>query len=81
LKRGAAAPLQVGYIGYLGTMSAPFIDYLVADRTIIPTTHRPHYAERISRHLEAAYLAIYERYIADLPPDDLEIPRGDHPRT
>ena len=42
-----AAPLQVSYIGYLGTMSAPFIDYLVADRTIVPVTARQHYAEKI----------------------------------
>jgi predicted O-linked N-acetylglucosamine transferase (SPINDLY family) len=42
-----AAPLQVSYIGYLGTMSAPFMDYLVADRTIVPSTHRPYYAEKI----------------------------------
>jgi protein O-GlcNAc transferase len=42
-----AAPLQVSYVGYLGTMSAPFIDYLVADRTIIPPSHRPYYAEKI----------------------------------
>jgi predicted O-linked N-acetylglucosamine transferase (SPINDLY family) len=42
-----AAPLQVSYIGYPGTMSAPFMDYLVADRTIVPSAHRPQYAEKI----------------------------------
>ena len=42
-----AAPLQVSYLGYLGTMSAGYMDYLIADDTIIPATHRPYYAEKI----------------------------------
>ncbi len=42
-----AAPLQVGYLGYLGTMSADYMDYLIADDTIIPEALRPHYAEKI----------------------------------
>ncbi|MGO9993435.1 MAG: tetratricopeptide repeat protein [Steroidobacteraceae bacterium] len=42
-----AAPLQVSYLGYLGTMGAPYIDYLVADGIIVPPTHRRHYAEKI----------------------------------
>jgi predicted O-linked N-acetylglucosamine transferase (SPINDLY family) len=31
-----AAPIQVSYIGYPGTMGAPFIDYIVADKIVIP---------------------------------------------
>jgi predicted O-linked N-acetylglucosamine transferase (SPINDLY family) len=42
-----AAPLQVSYLGYLGTMSADYIDYLIADDTIIPPQLRQHYAEKI----------------------------------
>ncbi len=42
-----AAPLQVSYLGYLGTMSADYIDYLVADDTLIPAALRQHYAEKI----------------------------------
>ena len=30
------APIQLSYIGYLGTMGASYYDYLVADHTIIP---------------------------------------------
>lgn len=41
------APLQVSYLGYLGTMSADYIDYLIADDTIVPQAARPHYAEKI----------------------------------
>lgn len=42
-----AAPLQVSYLGYLGTLGAAYMDYLVADRTIVPASHQDHYAERI----------------------------------
>ena len=42
-----AAPLQVSYLGYLGTMSAAYIDYLIADDTLIPPPLRMHYAEKI----------------------------------
>ncbi len=42
-----AAPLQVGYIGYLGTMGAPYIDYLIADATIVPAADRGDYSEKI----------------------------------
>ena len=42
-----AAPLQVSYLGYLGTMAADYMDYLIADDTIIPETHREHYCEKI----------------------------------
>jgi predicted O-linked N-acetylglucosamine transferase (SPINDLY family) len=42
-----AAPLQLSYLGYLGTMGAGYIDYLVADATIIPPAERQHYAEKI----------------------------------
>jgi protein O-GlcNAc transferase len=31
-----AAPIQVNYMGYPGTMGAPYIDYIIADRTVIP---------------------------------------------
>ncbi len=42
-----AAPIQVSYLGYLGTMSADYMDYLIADDTIIPQALRTHYAEKI----------------------------------
>jgi predicted O-linked N-acetylglucosamine transferase (SPINDLY family) len=41
------APVQMSYIGYPGTIGAPFIDYIVADATVIPTAQRQHYAEKI----------------------------------
>jgi predicted O-linked N-acetylglucosamine transferase (SPINDLY family) len=42
-----AAPVQVNFLGYPGTMGAPYMDYLVADRTLIPEGSRSHYSEKI----------------------------------
>lgn len=42
-----AAPVQISYLGYLGTMGAPYMDYLVADPTIIPAGGLEHYSEKI----------------------------------
>ena len=42
-----AAPIQVNYLGYPGTMGAKYIDYIVADRVLIPRAHQDHYAEKI----------------------------------
>ena len=35
-----AAPLQISYLGYPGTMGADFIDYIIADHMLIPTEHQ-----------------------------------------
>ena len=42
-----AAPIQIGYIGYLGTMAAPYYDYIIADEVIIPAEYRYAYSEKI----------------------------------
>ncbi len=42
------APIQVNYLGYPGTMGASYIDYLIADPTLIPVEHRQHYTEKIA---------------------------------
>ena len=43
-----AAPIQVSYLGYPGTMGAPYIDYIVADRIVIPEDQHKFYAEKIA---------------------------------
>ena len=42
-----AAPVQVSYLGYPGTLGAPYMDYLIADATLIPAEHRDQYSEKI----------------------------------
>ncbi|MBX3654365.1 MAG: tetratricopeptide repeat protein [Ramlibacter sp.] len=42
-----AAPLQVSYLGYPGTLGVDHVDYLVADATLIPQGDRIYYTEKI----------------------------------
>jgi predicted O-linked N-acetylglucosamine transferase (SPINDLY family) len=42
-----AAPIQAGYLGYPGTTGASYIDYLIADQTVIPQDHQKYYSEKI----------------------------------
>lgn len=62
------APLQVNYLGYPGTMASSFIDYIIADRTVIPEENRAFYTEKVA-YLPNAYLP-YDRarQIAEDPP-------------
>jgi predicted O-linked N-acetylglucosamine transferase (SPINDLY family) len=41
------APVQVGYLGFPGTSGTDFIDYLIADRFVIPEGDRRHYSEQV----------------------------------
>ncbi|WP_298873099.1 tetratricopeptide repeat protein [uncultured Bradyrhizobium sp.] len=42
-----AAPVQVNYLGYPGTMGASYMDYVMADRIIVPEAEQKHYAEKV----------------------------------
>ena len=42
-----AAPIQVNWLGYPGTIGADFIDYIVADKNIIPESHQQFYTEKV----------------------------------
>lgn len=43
-----AAPVQVNYLGFPGTLGAPYMDYLIADRVVIPDELRSAYTEQIA---------------------------------
>lgn len=43
------APAQVSMLGYPGTMASPYVDYLVADRNVVPPGDERFYTERIVR--------------------------------
>jgi predicted O-linked N-acetylglucosamine transferase (SPINDLY family) len=60
----SAAPIQLSYIGFLGTMAADYYDYLIADPVMIPKESQQHYAEKI------VYLPSFQvNDSKDLPPE------------
>ena len=42
-----AAPIQVNYLGYPSTMGADYIDYIIADKTLIPPDSQSCYSEKV----------------------------------
>ena len=41
------APIQVNYLGFPGTLGARYIDYIIADRHVIPENHEMFYMEKV----------------------------------
>lgn len=42
-----AAPVQVNYLGYPGTLGAPYYDYILADAVVIPEEAQQFYSEKV----------------------------------
>ncbi|MHC4558799.1 MAG: O-linked N-acetylglucosamine transferase, SPINDLY family protein, partial [Planctomycetota bacterium] len=40
------APVQVSYLGFLGTTGATFLDYVITDRIVTPEDDAPYYSEK-----------------------------------
>lgn len=71
------APVQVNYLVYPGTTGANFMDYVLADRIVLPLDQQPYFSEKII-HLSGCYQAndatrmvppAPSRAEAGLPPD------------
>ncbi len=43
-----AAPIQVNYLGYPGTMGSEYMDYIIADPILIPSTHQKFFTEKVA---------------------------------
>jgi len=41
------APVNVAYLGFLGTSSAPFIDYMIVDRVAVPPGAEEYFSEQL----------------------------------
>ncbi len=41
------APVQVNWLGYSSTMGASYIDYIIADETVIPPDQQAYYSEKV----------------------------------
>jgi predicted O-linked N-acetylglucosamine transferase (SPINDLY family) len=42
-----AAPVQVNYLAFPGTMGASYIDYVIGDQIVIPDSHQNYFSERV----------------------------------
>ena len=63
------APVQVSYLGYPGTLGAPWIDYLIADAIVIPPEHRQYYDEKIAFMPHSYFVNDATKRIADVAPE------------
>jgi predicted O-linked N-acetylglucosamine transferase (SPINDLY family) len=62
------APIQVNFLGYPATMGADFIDYIIADRFIVPDDREGGYSERVVRLPDCYQVNDTKRRIADRAP-------------
>lgn len=66
------APIQVSYLGYPGTMGVDHIDYILADRIVIPEDQQSCYSERVVYLPESYQPNDQRREIADRTPTRAE---------
>ena len=71
-----ASPIQVSYLGFPATMGADFIDYIIADRIVLPIDQQPFYSERIVHLPDSFQVNDSRRGIAEHTPSrsDLKLP-------
>jgi predicted O-linked N-acetylglucosamine transferase (SPINDLY family) len=61
------APVQVSWLGFPGTTGATFMDYVIADRFVLPPSLREHFSERVV-YLPRCYQPTDPTRVVDAPP-------------
>ena len=61
------APIQINYLGYIGTMGAKFIDYIIVDKFTVPEDQQPFFDEQLV-HLPCYMVTDSKRKIAEATP-------------
>jgi protein O-GlcNAc transferase len=62
------APVQVSYLGYPGTLGADYMDYILADRVVIPPEQQIHYSEKVVYLPDSYQVNDSERRISEHTP-------------
>jgi len=70
-----AAPVQVSWLGYPGSLPAPYFDAILADRVLIPEADVSAYSEQVV-HLPHAYLGLSS--LSPLTSSSVVSSRSDH---
>jgi len=71
------APIQINYLGYPGTLGVDYMDYILADRFVIPPEHHPYFSEKVV-YLPDTYLPTDAKLkVADKTPlrESFDLPR------
>ena len=66
------APIQINYLGYIGTMGADFIDYILVDKYCVPEILQPCFVEKLV-HLPGYMVNDRQRTKAANPPSRSEV--------
>lgn len=67
------APIQINYLGFPGTMGANYIDYIFADKFLIPEHYQHFYAEKIIYLPDCFQANDDKRAIVTNPPNRLDV--------
>jgi predicted O-linked N-acetylglucosamine transferase (SPINDLY family) len=62
------APVQVNYLGFPGTLGAHYIDYIIADKVVIPSDEAEFYSEKVAWLPDCYQANDTTRQIADRTP-------------
>jgi predicted O-linked N-acetylglucosamine transferase (SPINDLY family) len=75
---GRVAPVQVSYLGFPGTLAAPYIDYIIADDVVLPESLYPHFSEKVVALPDSYQVNDNKRAISKTPPTRAEcgLPEG-----
>jgi predicted O-linked N-acetylglucosamine transferase (SPINDLY family) len=73
-----SAPIQINFLGYPGTMGAKFYDYIIADKEIIPPSHKKNYLEKVIYQENCYQPNIHKREISKkiLKRSDFNLPEN-----
>jgi len=66
-------PVQVSYLGFPGTVGAGYIDYIIADRHVIPKDHDAYFREKVVRLPDSLQPNDRKRRIAERIPSRTEL--------
>jgi predicted O-linked N-acetylglucosamine transferase (SPINDLY family) len=73
-----AAPIQMSYLGFPGTLSCEYMDYLIADEVLIPQLNTASYTEKVL-YLPHSYQANdRQRPIPPTPPNRASLNLSEH---